>query len=139
MPDRTEDSPPERPRWRGRRRVLVHDRSMEPFLSEGDRLYVDTRAYKTRRPARGDVVVFRDPESSGRLLIKRVAGVAGDVPAGAVTAVPPDHLYVVGDRRSESRDSRSFGPVAQTLVLGRVRFRYAPADRRGPLDDRSFK
>ena len=112
---------------------------MEPFLLPGDRLYVDTRAFERRPPARGDVVVFQDPEGSPLWLIKRVTGLPGDTPSGCTTAVPVDHLYLVGDRLADSRDSRAFGPVAQSRVVGLARFRYAPAGRRGPLDDRTFK
>ncbi|MCI4352074.1 MAG: S26 family signal peptidase [Thermoplasmata archaeon] len=120
-------------------RVIVHDRSMEPFLAPGDRLYVDPHALESQPPARGDVVVFRDPEGSGRLLIKRVTGLPGDRPPGTRTSVPAKHLFVLGDRLADSHDSRMFGPVPFSLVVGRARFRYAPAGRRGPLDERTFK
>ena len=112
---------------------------MEPFLLPGDRLYVDTRAFDTAPPARGDVVVLHDPEESTRLLVKRVAALPGDIPAGALDRVPSGHLYVLGDRGADSRDSRQFGPVPLVLVVGLARFRYSPPDRRGPLGDRILK
>lgn len=139
MPDRTRDSAVALPRWRDRKRVIVHDRSMVPFLAPGDRLYVDTRAFERHPPARGDVVVFRDPEGSPLLLIKRVVGLPGDTLPGYPTAVPAGHLYLVGDGPTDSRDSRKFGPVPQSSLVGLARFRYAPAARRGPLDVRTFK
>ncbi len=98
-------------------RFVVADRSMSPTLEPGDRLLVLTWP----RPAVGDVVVARDPEAPGRYLVKRVAAIA----AGR---------YVLrGDNAGLSRDSRWFGPVARERLVGRVAWRYLPAERRGPV------
>jgi signal peptidase I len=103
---------------------------MRPELAPGDRLWVDPRP--GRSFARGDVVVLGDPETPGRLLVKRVVGLAGDRP-GPGTSVPEGNVYLEGDNPDLSRDSRAFGPVPLDAVVGLVWFRYAPADRRGPL------
>ena len=47
--------------------------------------------------------------------------------------VPPGHVYVLGDRRDRSNDSRTYGPVPMTLVRGVAYFRYAPTARIGSL------
>jgi hypothetical protein len=110
--------------------VVVRDDSMRPELVPGDRLWVDPRP---GRPfARGDVVVLRDPETPGRLLVKRVVGVAGDRPSRG-TPLPEGSVYLEGDNPGMSRDSRAFGPAPLRAVVGLVWFRYAPATRRGPL------
>jgi len=49
-----------RRRWHSRR-VVVRDDSITPTLEPGDRLLVDTAAYRVRTPAAGDLVVFPDP------------------------------------------------------------------------------
>jgi signal peptidase S26 family len=105
---------------------------MTPTLEPGDRLLVDTAAYRARPPAIGDLVVFPDPESSGRLLVKRVAGAPTD-PGATGGSIPPGGVFVVGDAPHLSRDSRAFGPVPVGRLVGQVWFRYGPAARRGPL------
>jgi hypothetical protein len=97
------------------RRVVVVDWSMSPTLLPEDRLLVATWL----RPRVGDLVVAHDPEAPSRLLVKRVATIG---PAGLDLRVEPGAF---------GRDSRRFGPVAPSAVVGRVIWRYAPRARRG--------
>jgi nickel-type superoxide dismutase maturation protease len=105
------------PLWR----VAVVERSMQPALRPGDWLLV-RRSGRPGRPPRirpGQVVIARHPGDPGLLLVKRAARreLAGwwlesDNPgAGAV-------------------DSSRFGPVPDTLIVGRVLARYWPPRRR---------
>ena len=110
---------------------------MRPEFEPGDRLLVDP-SVRVRPVARGDVIVLRDPEDRRRLLLKRVAALAGEpVPVAPVPGddsdVPPLHLYVLSDQRSGTRDSRRFGAVPLSAIVGRVWFRYAPPARQGPV------
>ena len=61
-------------------------------------------------------------------------------PPGRVTArlwiLEADEYFVMGDRRDDSQDSRSFGPVHHNLILGRVWLRYWPPQAWGPLSHR---
>lgn len=148
----------ERPsRWRRlqSRRVVVHDESMAPTLLPGDRLLVDRDAYRDRSPTPGDIVVFVDPETPTRWLIKRVAGVgpgrfwktreglrpapaestAEEVPpSDSIEAIvlEPSAVYVAGDSET-ARDSRQFGPIPISSLLGRAYQCYAPVHRRRDL------
>jgi nickel-type superoxide dismutase maturation protease len=100
------------------RRFLIEDTSMQPALEPGDRLLVSGWL-----PVRsGDMVVFRDPEAPSTWLVKRVAGLG-----------PGGDVLVRGDNPNVSRDSRHFGPVPRSLVLGRAFYRYLPPARRGML------
>jgi len=99
------------------RRVVVEGWSMEPTLTPGDRLLV----LRSRSVHAGDVVAVRDPREPGRVLVKRVS------------AVLEDGVVLRGDNPEASTDSRSFGPVPSSSVLGRVVRRYAPAWRAGPV------
>jgi nickel-type superoxide dismutase maturation protease len=81
---------------------------MEPTLHHGDWVLVAPRAYDGACPKPGDVVVAHHPHQDGVVLLKRVAR-AGE--AG---------VFLVGDSPDGSTDSRDFGVVAPSAVLGRV-------------------
>jgi nickel-type superoxide dismutase maturation protease len=110
--------------WRSLRRVEVTGSSMSPTLRPGDRLVVMARPWGPPRwPKPGQVVAVRDPRRPDRILIKRVAAVH----RGTGT------VEVLGDDRTTSTDSRAFGPVPRSSIVGRAVYRYAPGGRSGPL------
>ena len=98
----------------GVRRLTVQGDSMRPAFEPGDRL-VAIRPWPLRP---GQVVALRDPRD-GRLLVKRIAAVDGDL------------VDVQGDNSSASTDSRHFGPVSRRRLIGRVVYRYHPPSRSG--------
>ena len=106
---------------------------MLPLFAPGDRLLIDPSPVGPLRA--GDVIALRDPETEGRLLLKRVARVGGDV-MGGDPSLAPGTVFVQGDNSARSRDSRQFGPVPRDRVLGVAWFRYAPPERRGPVSAR---
>jgi signal peptidase I len=136
----------------------VYGQSMEPNLHTNERLVIEKLSYRFHGPRRGDVVVIKDPGGSPELLIKRVVGLPGErvtvannrvfidgVPldepyldqptqgSGRSWIVPPLTVFVMGDNRSASRDSRIFGPVSLDEIIGRALFRYWPLTDAGPL------
>jgi signal peptidase I len=107
-------------------------------------------------PQRGDVVVINLENQNNELLIKRVIGLPGDtieirdsqvyvnnqplqepyladVTTGYYppTVVPPLHIFVLGDNRNFSNDSRNFGTIPLKNVVGRAWFSYWPPDQVG--------
>lgn len=133
--------------------TVVYGQSMEPNLRQHQRLIVDKISFRLHPPQRNDIVVLDLPEMD-ELLVKRVVGLPGEqveVRGGVVyvnnvplpelfphdvTAydMPPITLgplnyFVLGDNRSNSNDSRSFGPVHREDILGRVWLRYWPVDQ----------
>jgi nickel-type superoxide dismutase maturation protease len=99
-------------------RYVVEGPSMEPAFRSGDRVLVNRLAYRRRDPRAGEVVVLRDPERDGHVLLKRVAK-APDQPEPGFS-----RIYVLGDNAAESRDSRSFGAVDRARIIGRAWLKY---------------
>ncbi len=116
--------------------------------------------YPFDRPQRGDIVVFNPPVSSDRPYIKRVIGLPGDeirfadgyvvvndqrlnepYQASAETfctgadhcrlVVPEGTVFVLGDNRTNSADSRYFGPVSQEAIVGKAWLANWPLDQFG--------
>ncbi len=99
------------------RRVVVEGRRWAPTLAPGDRRLVT----RSRGVHAGDGVAGRDPRDARRVLVKRVA------------AVLDREVVLRGDNQGASTDSRDFGTVPLSAVLGRVVRRYAQAWRAGPV------
>lgn len=95
---------------------VVRGKSMEPTFHDGQVILVGKGGLLFGPLKRGDVVVFtRD----GQLLVKRVVALPYETaPDG--TRVPANHIYVVGDNLEVSEDSRTFGPIPLSSVIGKV-------------------
>jgi len=139
----------------------VSGTSMSPTLDGGERVLVDRLSYRFRDPAFGDVVVTPAPPQSGTsvALIKRVAGLPGELiefdgcsvrrngalvptrgpgevcaggPVGSVV-VPAGHVFLLGDNRDGSTDSRVFGTVRSDRLVGRAVVAIWPVSAAGVL------
>jgi signal peptidase I len=135
----------------------VEGQSMEPNLHSDQRLVVEKLSYHFHGPRRFDIVVIKMPSQGDELLIKRVIGLPGDtveIRDGHVfingellnepftneptqpgryskITVPPLNIFVLGDNRGRSNDSRSFGPVPIANVIGRAWLSYWPPQKVG--------
>lgn len=94
--------------------------SMEPTLQVGDHIVVTP--YRSH-PQRGDVIVFRSPVNASELMVKRIAGVPGDLVDGQQgrLIVPSDCYFVLGDNRANSFDSRQWGVLGRNQIVGHAR------------------
>ncbi len=86
---------------------------MSPLLEPGEEVLVNLRAFETRSPQTGDLVLLRHPYHQGLLLVKRVQQVA-----------PDGRVRVTGDNPSQSSDSRHFGALLPEQILGQVTSRF---------------
>jgi signal peptidase I len=141
--------------------VKVEGTSMQPRLSDQERIFVNKFVYHFSEIDRGDIVVFWYPRDRSKSLIKRVIGLPGEtveVKAGIVEIdgrpltepylepayldrssyppllVPRNSYYVLGDHRNSSNDSRNWGPVPAGNVFGKAILRYWPISKFGRID-----
>jgi signal peptidase I len=142
--------------------VKVEGTSMMPALVDQERIFINKFVYKfgIGNIERGDTVVFLFPMDPSKSYIKRVIGLPGDtveVRDGSVlvngatiaesyvpveyrdhssmgpTRVPEGQYFVLGDHRSSSNDSRSWGPVPRSAIYGKAVFVYWPLNKVGLL------
>jgi signal peptidase I len=130
----------------------IHQISMRATLEEGDRILINRLSHHFGAEARGDIVVFHSPINIDEDLVKRIVAVANDrvaISGGKLyvngvpqdepylleqdfsgempeTLVPPGHVFVMGDNRNNSGDSRLFGPISTGSILGRAFLVYWP-------------
>ena len=138
--------------------ILIDGTSMEPTLHNKDRVFVNILGYKVGKPKHNDVIIFTPSIDKNSFYIKRVIGLPGDtveikddkvflngelldetyLAPGTVTRpftedtltikVPEGTVFVLGDNRESSEDSRDFrlGPVPIKSIKGRAVFRLYP-------------
>lgn len=94
---------------RRRRLVRVTGRSMLPLLQPGDLLFVDPQAYRQHRPQVDELVVARHPHQSHLKIIKRVRAI-----------LPDERYFLSSENELEGSDSRQFGSLPLSSIVGRV-------------------
>ena len=134
----------------GFRTFRIPSNSNAPTLVDGSYVLVKTSAYRNELPLLQDHVVFRPPHDEAEQFVGRVIGLPGDrvaIENGIVYVngtrlpepyvrrdnvteasslrmdeieVPGGMLFLLGDNRDETLDSRTFGPVRTGNVTGRI-------------------
>jgi signal peptidase I len=133
--------------------IVEEGPSMQPGLYRGYRVMTEKITYRFGPPHRGDVVITDQPDDEPTL-IKRVVGLPGETvevrdghtfvngnalvepwvrtfggPDYPPTIVPETHVFILGDNRANSRDSREIGPVPIKAIKGRVWLVFWPLDK----------
>lgn len=119
---------------------VIASESMEPTLKIGDRLIMK----KSERYQAGDIVVFSHESAGTEMLVKRIVAVEGEMvfvngdtinvkgsgsSVAAATSeekvwtIGPGEVFVLGDNRSVSKDSRVYGPIPLSSIRGKIRYR----------------
>jgi len=133
---------------------FIPSRSMEPTLEPGDRILVNKFIYRFQEPQHGDIIVFKFPLDPKRDFIKRVIALENEkieIKDGVVYVndqeieepylkeiflanygpyqVPAGHLFMLGDNRNNSEDSRFWGALPRQNVVGKATVIYWPVFR----------
>ncbi|MDB5254832.1 MAG: signal peptidase signal peptidase [Candidatus Nomurabacteria bacterium] len=138
------------------RPFIVSGTSMDPIIQNGQYLIIDEVSYHIHEPERGDVIVFKAPPEPTKYYIKRIIGLPGDTvhlkdgkititnaanPKGFTLSEPylkhlsnddgtfvvtPGNYFVMGDNRTGSYDSRSWGMLPEANIRGRALLRLLP-------------
>lgn len=104
----------------------VPSASMQPAVLAGDILFADKRYNRPgfkQAVQRGDIAIFVYPNDRTTYYIKRIVGLPGDVMKldGGEVTVPAGEVFMMGDNRAASKDSRDFGTVPLQDVVGKAR------------------
>jgi signal peptidase I len=132
--------------------MVTHGNSMSPTLHDGDALLIEKVSHHLHDPAVGEIVVATAPDDGGSV-VKRVVAVGGDsigIEDGVLirngrpvpepyadqtqmdgyfwgpVVVPSGQVFLLGDNRLESHDSRAYGPVSVDAIQGRLLLRVWP-------------
>ena len=141
----------------------VIGRSMEPTLENDQFLVVNKLGYRLYEPQRGDIIVFHERADEDRKLIKRVIGLPGEVveirhgevfvdnlpldepyladpgtSSQSPTSIPEGHYFVLGDHRTNSSDSRSWGTLPEERILGKAWISYWPPSLWGIIPHETY-
>ncbi|HUV73998.1 MAG TPA: signal peptidase I [Anaerolineae bacterium] len=141
----------------------IEGHSMETNLHNGQFLIVNKLVYYLHPPQRGDVVVFHSPQSPRKDFIKRVVGLPGEevemvdgevyvegIPVHEAYIANPGNrswgpevvgefeYFVLGDNRSNSSDSRSWGMLDGDAIIGKAWVSYWPPGTLGPVPHYTF-
>jgi len=80
---------------------------MEPTLLTGELVLVNRLSYILKTPQKNDIIAFVDPRD-GKILIKRITKKSGT------------NFFVEGDNKTSSTDSRVFGMIGKSAIVGKV-------------------
>ncbi len=135
---------------------VVSGASMDPTFHDGDYVIVDQITYRLDNPQRGDVVIFKPAIDESKFFIKRIIGLPGETVkmsdnnvfikqvgadefkkldeqtiqenfnVQAEWTLSDSQVFVLGDNRKNSLDSRYFGPIESSSIQGRAWLRLLP-------------
>ncbi len=123
----------------------ISNAAMSPTYNAGQLVVIDTQAYASASPKRGQIVIINDPRNRGEEIALRIIGLPGETVRltatqtfinGKLLAEPfvlhrgtqkpmemtlaADQYFLMGDNRPQSVDSRAFGPVTRPNILAQV-------------------
>lgn len=134
--------------------IRVNGASMDPTLNDKDIMLLDEISYRFFDVERFDIVVVKEEDE---YLIKRVIGLPGETVEykndklyidgkyvkedfkhketfDFSTTLGKDEYFIMGDNRTNSTDSRVFGPISRDKIMGKTSLTILPISRFGNKD-----
>lgn len=134
--------------------IRVNGASMDPTLNDKDIMLLDEISYRFSDIERFDIVVVKEEDE---YLIKRVIGLPGETVEynndklyidgkyvkedfkhketfDFSTTLGKDEYFIMGDNRTNSTDSRVFGPISRDKIMGKTSLTILPISRFGNKD-----
>ena len=136
---------------------IVPTPSMEPALKVGDKVIINKLYFKFDPIQRGDIIAFHSPIEDNKELVKRAIGIEGDEISlttegeifingekieedflpdakdisymNQLFIVEENEVFVMGDNRNNSYDSRYFGTISEDIIFGKLLATYWPPSR----------
>ena len=131
--------------------IRVNGASMDPTLNDKDIMLLDEISYRFSDIERFDIVVVKEEDE---YLIKRVIGLPGETVEykndklyidgkyvkedfkhketfDFSTTLGKDEYFIMGDNRTNSTDSRVFGPISRSEIIGKTKLTILPISRFG--------
>jgi signal peptidase I len=131
----------------------VPNAAMSPTYNAGELVVIDTQAYASARPKRGQIVIVSEPSTNGQQEALRVIGLPGETVRlsttqtfinGSLLSEPfvlhratqqpmtvtltSGQYFLMGDNRPQSTDSRDFGPVTLSNIVAEIGTNACPND-----------
>ena len=126
--------------------IVVRGKSMEPNYNDGNVVLINKISYQVGNPERGDVVAMYFPGETSKHFIKRVVGLPGErvtikdsqiyingkirpemylldevsTTPNLTRQLSADEYFVLGDNRPNSSDSRAWGAVPESYIIGKA-------------------
>ena len=100
----------------------VDGHSMDPTLKNGQLLPVNLTAYWFKAPQTNDIVIVRYAGDASIRFVKRIIYGPGENVSyhGSIITLTADQYFVEGDNRDFSTDSRAYGPITKSQIMGKV-------------------
>lgn len=111
--------------------VICQGPSMEPTIVSNDIVLTEHISVTLKKFKKGDIIVCKSPSNPRQYICKRVVAMPGDKIRcnGFLTKViPQGHVWLEGDNKKNSTDSRDYGPVPIGLIRSRAVGRIFPFD-----------
>ena len=118
---------------------ILEGESMIPtFKPFGEIVLMEKFSQRLNLLKKGDIICLVNPTDSTMKLCKRIIANENEIfrtfKYDHFIKIPSNHIWVEGDNKKNSLDSRKFGPISKNLVQGKIFFRLWPLTKFGTIN-----